>query len=86
MAGKWRREGRWKAAREGSQVFRMGRRGRLAQGVEAIAVEFQPPLGIVAVRAMLQHQPPEADGVVHLTQMGHLMGGDIVEHKGWGQD
>ena len=46
----------------------------------------QPVLGLLEARHGGGDELPEAGPVVHLAQMRHLVGGDIVEHVGGRQD
>ena len=46
------------------------------------ALAFQPrPLGLVA-RTQARNLIPEGSGMVHLDQMGDLVGGDVIKHLG----
>ena len=54
---------------------------RHAEAVQVGAVDVEPRLGAVGVRADAVHQPPEPRRVVHLDQMRHLVDGEIVQHE-----
>ena len=54
--------------------------------VQVGALVAQPVLGLVESRHGARDQLPEAGPVIHLEQVRHLMGGDIVEHVRRGQD
>ena len=54
--------------------------------MQLAAMAAQPGLVGVHVRADIFHQGPEPIGVIHFPQMGHLMGGEIVQHFGRRKD
>ena len=56
------------------------------QMVQASAVLFQPGLGCLRCGAKSFADRPEAVGVVHFLEMGHLMGGYIVKDEGGRHD
>ena len=50
------------------------------------AVRVKPRFCTLDIRAELVDQPPEAMRVVHLDQMGDLMGCQIIKHIGRRED
>src|SRR6266496_1168172 len=54
--------------------------------MQIVAVGIEPGLGAVDMAADLAHHAPEPRRVVHLDQMRHFVGGEIVEHKGRRED
>src|SRR5580704_181509 len=54
--------------------------------VQVIAVRIEPSLGTLDRRANPRYHPPEPRRVVHLDEMRHFVGGEIVEHEGRGED
>src|SRR5262245_59537991 len=52
-----------------------------AVAMEICAVGIQPGLGAAHVRANALNQPPEATRVIHLDEVGNLVGGKIFEHE-----
>src|SRR4051794_15629871 len=63
-----------------------GSTSRHAEAVQAGAVNVEPCLGAVGVRADAVDQPPEPRRVVHLDQMRHLMDGEIIQHEWRGEN
>src|SRR5690242_18653973 len=54
--------------------------------VQIVAVRIEPPLGALYRRADPRHHLPEPRRVVHLDEMRHFVGGEIVEHEGRRED
>jgi hypothetical protein len=79
-----------KTAHQGVNDYR-GRGKRYALildpvAVQIIAVGVEPGLGAVDMAADLAHDAPEPRRVVHLDEMRHFMGGEIVQHVGRRED
>ena len=47
---------------------------------------LEPGLGALDMAADFRNDPPEPRRVVHLDEMRHFMGGEIIQHIGWRQD
>ena len=71
------------ASEPGRSIFSAatGRSPGHAEAVQVGAVDVEPGLGAVRIRADAVDQPPEPRRVVHLDQMRHLMHGEIVQHE-----
>ena len=54
--------------------------------VQIVTVRIEPLLGALHRRADLATDAPEPRRVVHLDEMGDLVGGEIVEHIGRCED
>ena len=54
--------------------------------MQIVAVGVEPALGAFDVVADAVDDAPEAGRMVHLDQMRHFMGGEIIQHIGWRQD
>ena len=70
------------AARRNTAGAHCALRGLASIAVQVAAFVAQPVLGLLQPRHGAGHQLPEARPVVHLEQMRHLVGRDIVEHVG----
>ena len=60
-----------------------GRRGLLildAVAMQIVAVGIEPGLGALDMTADPADHPPEPRRMIHLDEMRHLMGGEIVQH------
>ena len=53
----------------------------LAVMVQGVAVALEPGFGLIRPGAQAVHHAPEALRVVHLLEMTHLVGGEVVEHE-----
>ena len=50
------------------------------------AVHIEPGFGALMVRTDALHQAPESRRVVHLDEVRHFMGGEIIKHLARRQD
>src|SRR6185369_3451011 len=57
-----------------------------AVAMQVVAIGVEPALGAFDMVADAADDPPEPRRVVHLDEMGDLMGGEIVQHIGRRQD
>src|SRR6202007_1491053 len=54
--------------------------------MQVVAVGIEPGLGALDMAADPGDHPPESRRMIHLDQMRHLMGGEIVHHIGRRED
>src|SRR5690606_32456545 len=55
-------------------------------GVQGAAVAAQPGAALVGARVETAAGLPERGAVIHVDEMGDLMGGEIVDHRRWRHD
>jgi len=60
----------------------MQRAGRVGQAIamQIRAVDIEPCLGALVIRAQALHHTPELCRVVHLDEMCHFVRGEVIEH------
>ena len=57
-----------------------------AVAMQVVAVGIKPTLGAFDIIADLVDHPPKPRRVIHLDQMRHFMGGEIIQHVGRRED
>ena len=72
--------------RRGVSEPQLGNRSAEVDRVKLRAVALQPVLRLVGARAQATAKSPEVRTVIHLVEMGNLMGGEIVDHEGRRQE
>jgi len=50
--------------------------------MQIIAMGIKPGLGTLDMAASAPYHLPEPRRMIHFNQMRHLMGGEIIQHKG----
>jgi hypothetical protein len=57
-----------------------------AVAMQVVAVGIEPGLGALDMTADFPDHPPEPRRMIHLDEMRHFMGGEIIQHEGRRQD
>ncbi len=57
-----------------------------AVAMQIIAVGIEPGLGALDMTADLRDDPPEPCRMIHLDEMRHFMGGEVIQHERRRQD
>jgi hypothetical protein len=53
-----------------------------AVAMQIVAVGIEPGLGALDMTADFRDYPPEPRRMIHLDEMRHFMGGEVIQHEG----